>query len=144
MVNRKAIPEKMKKRIYQQFQSACPFCEDDNINILEIHHIQPYAKVKKHEDNNLILVCRNCHAKIDNGEISRGEVCQKKSDALAGKLSPKKATKDENKTKCKTELEILFEIQSLEKRLEKEQSLWHVSDIQERLDKLRRELRNYR
>ena len=50
MATRKAIPEKMKKLIYQQFISACGFCRNDNINVLEIHHIQPYHEVKKHQD----------------------------------------------------------------------------------------------
>ena len=90
MATRKAIPEKMKKLIYQQFISACGFCRDDNINVLEIHHIQPYAEVKKHEEDNLFLVCRNCHAKIENNEISEADVFRKKINAIKGQLGPKK------------------------------------------------------
>ena len=90
MATRKAIPEKMKKLIYQQFISSCGFCRNDMINVLEIHHIQPYAEVKKHEEDNLFLVCRNCHAKIENNEISEADVFRKKIDAIKGQLGEKK------------------------------------------------------
>lgn len=36
---------------------------------LQIHHIVPWAKVKKHTFDNLILLCSNCHSRVTGGEI---------------------------------------------------------------------------
>ena len=41
---------------------------------LEIHHIVPWAKVKAHEFDNLILLCGICHARATKGEIDRKAV----------------------------------------------------------------------
>jgi hypothetical protein len=38
---------------------------------LQIAHIKPWSKVKKHEFDNLILLCAICHDRFDRGEIDK-------------------------------------------------------------------------
>lgn len=87
---RKPIPEKMKKTIFQQFNSECAFCFNDNINVLEIHHIENYSECKVHEEDNLILVCSNCHRKVENNEITLHQTYGRKIDAINGTLEKRK------------------------------------------------------
>jgi len=84
-VARKAISEKTKKKIYQECGMACPMCGEDNINTFEIHHIQPYADSRNHDEGNLILLCSSCHAKVTTGEINENEVLRLKIALLNGK-----------------------------------------------------------
>lgn len=37
----------------------------------EIHHIVPWSQCKKHEFDNLIALCPNCHGRAGSGEIDR-------------------------------------------------------------------------
>lgn len=55
---------------------------------MRTHHIKYYAEEQKHEFNNLILVCANCHERIHAGEILTSVVYQKKIDATSGKRHP--------------------------------------------------------
>lgn len=64
--NRKAIPSKTKKLIFQEAQSQCPFCGESDIDVLEIHHIDNEGG---NDPENLILACSNCHSKITSGSI---------------------------------------------------------------------------
>lgn len=48
---------------------AVPTCRQTSG--LEVHHIVDYARVKKHEFDNLILLCAICHARATKGEIDR-------------------------------------------------------------------------
>lgn len=47
---------------------AIPTCR--NINV-DIHHIIPWEKCKKHEYPNLIALCPNCHRMAEKNEIDR-------------------------------------------------------------------------
>jgi hypothetical protein len=70
--NRKAIPSKTKKLIFQEAQSQCPFCSESDIDVLEIHHID--KDTDNHSPENLILACSNCHSKITSGSIPESKV----------------------------------------------------------------------
>lgn len=67
-MNREAIPSELKRKILVEAGHRCaiPTCRYPTI---EIAHIEPYSKVKKHEYHNLIALCPNCHTRYDNGEI---------------------------------------------------------------------------
>lgn len=88
MSRRPSLPKKLEKAIFQQFSSRCPFCGETDIAVLQTHHIVPYAMVRKHEADNLILVCANCHDRIEAGGIPRAAVERKKREALAGIKAP--------------------------------------------------------
>jgi len=85
MTKKNSIPEMVKKKIFQEANSACPFCGENDVTTLEIHHIYERAQDGGNELENLILVCASCHSKITFGEISKSEVIRKKY-LLIGKL----------------------------------------------------------
>lgn len=72
--NDKRIPRTTEKLIFQQANSRCPFCGCDEVGLLVIHHIVPRASGGSNAPGNLILVCRNCHARIHSGTIPDEEV----------------------------------------------------------------------
>lgn len=57
-------------------QCAIPACRYPRV---EIHHIVPWAKCKKHEYHNLIALCPNCHTRAHDGEIDRKSLIKYKS-----------------------------------------------------------------
>lgn len=86
MATRPDIPKRIQKTVFQQFGARCAFCSESEISTLEIHHIEPYAEIKAHEEENLILVCGNCHSRINAGEIPKAAVYRRKVEASSGKL----------------------------------------------------------
>ena len=74
MAKRPAIPRFDEKALYQEVSSRCPLCGEDNTKALTIHHIIPFEEVKKHDLQAMIVLCANCHARADKGEISREEL----------------------------------------------------------------------
>ena len=69
-MNRPKIPAELKRRILVEAGHRCaiPTCRSTQV---EIAHIKPWSKVKKHEYDNLISLCPNCHTRFDNGEIDQ-------------------------------------------------------------------------
>ncbi|MFQ5924526.1 MAG: HNH endonuclease [Dehalococcoidia bacterium] len=47
---------------------AIPTCRHINV---DVHHIVPWEECRKHEYENLIALCPNCHRRADRGEIDR-------------------------------------------------------------------------
>lgn len=84
-MKRKAIPEKIKKSLYQEAGMTCPQCGEKDISTFEIHHITPFSEVGSHEEENLILLCSNCHAKVTSGDISESVILKLKISLLKGK-----------------------------------------------------------
>ena len=74
MANKKPIPKPTEKLIYQQAGSRCSFCSFDEIDALDIHHIVPRSEDGSNEPGNLVLACKNCHARIHSGAIPEAEV----------------------------------------------------------------------
>lgn len=70
MSQRPPISSKLKRRILVEAGHRCaiPTCRHPTT---EITHIIPWNKVKKHEYENLIALCPNCHARADKEEIDR-------------------------------------------------------------------------
>lgn len=88
MAKRKNIPQKLGKKIFQEANSKCPFCNESDIECLEIHHIYPVSKGGGSEPENLILTCSNCHSLITYGEIKTSQVIKKKYELMTeGKAS---------------------------------------------------------
>ncbi|RIK56321.1 HNH endonuclease [candidate division KSB1 bacterium] len=85
MKNQKRISSKIQKLIYQEANSACPFCRVTDIHTLQIHHINSRAQGGDNEPQNLILVCSNCHNKITTGAISENLVLRTKLLLLSEK-----------------------------------------------------------
>lgn len=62
------IPEDIKRRVRQECNFGCALC---GMPIFEYDHIEEYSKVKKHEVDNIILLCPNHHGKKNQIDISR-------------------------------------------------------------------------
>ncbi|MEP1577198.1 HNH endonuclease signature motif containing protein [Roseibium album] len=91
MKTRKALPRKLEKEIYQQFGSKCPFCGEQDVTTLQVHHIVSHAKVQRHDAKNLLLTCANCHQKIENGAIPSDDVHAAKLQVEKGETLPKQS-----------------------------------------------------
>ena len=71
---RKRIPKQTEKLVYQQAGSRCSFCGFDEVAALDLHHITPLAEGGSDEPANLILACKNCHARAHSGAIPEVKV----------------------------------------------------------------------
>ncbi len=74
----KSIPERIRKKIYQESGMACSRCGEEDVATFEIHHIKPISEGGKNEESNLILFCSNCHSKVTHGEIKTSEILKLK------------------------------------------------------------------
>ncbi|MCP4593238.1 MAG: HNH endonuclease [bacterium] len=75
---RTGVPKPMAKRLYQEVQSRCPLCDEDNVTKLTVHHIVPYAESKEHDPAHMVVLCANCHARATAGEIDRDKLYKAK------------------------------------------------------------------
>ena len=68
--NRPPIPADIKRRVLVEARHRCsiPTCRQI---ICEVHHIIPLETVKKHEYENLICLCSNCHTLVHDKKIDR-------------------------------------------------------------------------
>lgn len=73
MSSRPPIPEPLKREVRQRCGFGCIFC---GIPIYEYEHIEPWAKVRDHHSENLVLLCPNHHAEFTRGQRSKDEILQ--------------------------------------------------------------------
>ncbi len=80
-MNRESIPAELKRKLLVEAGHRCaiPTCRHPTT---EIAHIESYAKVRKHEYNNLIALCPNCHTRFDKGEIDKKSMLAYKSKLI--------------------------------------------------------------
>ncbi len=76
MTQRPKYPIEYYQILRKQANFGCAVC---GIPIMKVHHIEPYRKVKKHELNNLILLCKEHHKLADSGMISKSELYKLKA-----------------------------------------------------------------
>ncbi|WP_288926980.1 HNH endonuclease signature motif containing protein [uncultured Maritimibacter sp.] len=71
---RPSVPINIKRRLYEEsgYRCAIPTCRATSA--LEMEHIEPWAEAPKHEFENMIVLCANCHARVTKGEISKSAV----------------------------------------------------------------------
>lgn len=69
-MSRPTIPADIRRAILVEAGHRCaiPRCGSTE---LDIHHIVPWETCKRHDYDNLIALCPNCHRRADNGEIDR-------------------------------------------------------------------------
>lgn len=70
-MSERKIPRQIEKKLYQEANSRCAVCSQDDVSVLIVHHIIPYAENPRHYPRDMLVLCANCHAKADRGEISR-------------------------------------------------------------------------
>jgi len=71
----KLISDAVKTRHYFQ----CAWCGE---HLTDRHHIEEFSDGGLHTENNLILLCPNCHRDTHNGNISKQELIKRKSTHL--------------------------------------------------------------
>lgn len=70
MSSRESIPAKLRRRVLVEAGHRCAIPTCRHIDV-DVHHIIPWEKVGKHEYNNLIALCPNCHRRAHKGDIDR-------------------------------------------------------------------------
>lgn len=70
MCDRPSIPAELRRRVLVEAGHRCaiPTCRYIEV---EVHHIVPWEACQKHEYENLIALCPNCHRRADKGDIDR-------------------------------------------------------------------------
>lgn len=71
---RSSIPKPVEKLVYQQAGSRCSLCDLDDVAALDLHHIIYRSEGGTDDSGNLLLVCKNCHARIHSGEIPHAAI----------------------------------------------------------------------
>src|SRR5688572_19768925 len=68
--NRPKIPAPLRRQVLLEAGHRCSIhtCRHTQV---EIHHIIPWAQCKRHEFENLIVLCPNCHGLAESGFIDR-------------------------------------------------------------------------
>jgi len=85
--NRKKRPLKIERLLLKEIESKCPFCFDTDIERFQVHHID--SNRTNDDFENLILVCRNCHSKLDDKIITPEEAKIKKEELKKTIISSK-------------------------------------------------------
>ncbi len=71
MQNRPLIPAELKRRVLVEAGHRCAIPTCRHIDV-DVHHIIPWSECKKHEYENLIALCPNCHRRAHKkNEIDR-------------------------------------------------------------------------
>src|SRR5258707_11347680 len=70
MSERPPIPADLRRRVLVEAGHRCAIhtCQHPDV---DIHHIVPWEQCRKHEYDNLIALCPNCHRRADAEEIDR-------------------------------------------------------------------------
>lgn len=78
-MDRPAIPAELKRTLMMEagYRCSIPRCKQTPV---EIHHISPWEKVREHNYDNLIVLCCNCHARANRGEIDSKALHQYKAN----------------------------------------------------------------
>jgi len=67
---RPPIPSELRRRVLIEAGHRCAIPTCRHIDV-DVHHIVPWEQCEKHEYDNLIALCPNCHRRADRGEIDR-------------------------------------------------------------------------
>jgi len=82
MTESRYIPKKVDMEVKKASGFKCAWC---GCYLTERHHIYQFSLVKSHSEDNLILLCPNCHTEADSGKISAEELIKRKM-SLSGKV----------------------------------------------------------
>lgn len=75
------IPSDVDKAVKERHFFECAWCGE---KLLERHHIVEFSKGGEHSEENLILLCPNCHTQTHKGEINIDELKLRKSTHTIG------------------------------------------------------------
>jgi hypothetical protein len=63
MTKRKAIPQAIRDKLLVDAMHRCCMCPE-HPDVTDLHHIEPISEDGPNTEDNLVVVCPNCHAKI--------------------------------------------------------------------------------
>ncbi|WP_410668455.1 HNH endonuclease [Amycolatopsis sp. cmx-4-68] len=69
--DRPKIPAALKRELLVEAGHRCAIPTCRQATPLQFDHIEDWAKVRKHEFANMIVLCANCHARKTAGDIDR-------------------------------------------------------------------------
>jgi hypothetical protein len=73
------IPKKISDAVKKRHYFQCAWC---CINLTDRHHIVEYSDWWKHSEENLILLCPNCHRQVHDWKIPHKELIIRKSNHI--------------------------------------------------------------
>lgn len=87
--NTRHIPSMVSQNIMKRHFFECAWC---CTNLTERHHIEEFNTGGLHTEENLILLCPNCHRRVHKGQINKQDLILRKSthlkmDRLSGNFS---------------------------------------------------------
>ena len=77
--NGRYIPKPVSDAVKEKHFFQCAWCCE---NLTERHHIKEYSVGGKHTEENLILLCPNCHTDVHKNKIDKDELVSRKSTHL--------------------------------------------------------------
>ncbi len=78
-VKRRTVSDFVRRKVIHLAGNRCSFCPEDDVSILQPHHITAVSKGGSNDLENLIAVCPTCHEKIHRGTVSTAETFAKKA-----------------------------------------------------------------
>ncbi len=81
MKSRKKIPANIQAKVRKRCGFACVICGSPML--IEIDHIEEYAKVKNHDENNLTLLCSNHHLEKTKGLLPKEIIIEANKNPFA-------------------------------------------------------------
>jgi hypothetical protein len=80
--DRPEIPAELKRRLLVESGHRCALPTCRQVAPLEIEHIDDWSKVRRHDFENMIVLCANCHGRKGNGpgQIDRKSLRQYKAN----------------------------------------------------------------
>lgn len=57
------------KKYFKKYIKTCFFCNENNLNLLDVHRIYEGYKGGSYHHENVLVLCANCHRKVHSGEI---------------------------------------------------------------------------
>ena len=76
------IKKKEREKVDKSSNFKCAWC---GVNLMERHHIVPYAYGGENCSDNLILLCPNCHTLVHQGKIKKEELLGRRKK-LSGEI----------------------------------------------------------
>jgi hypothetical protein len=78
--NRPTIPTDLKRQVLIESGHRCAIPQCRHSANVDVHHIIPWSECKKHDFDNLIALCPNCHRQVHDGKIDRKSLLKYKSN----------------------------------------------------------------
>ena len=73
-IGRAAVPTELRRRLFEEAGHRCAIPTCKGTAALEMAHIEPWAKIREHSFENMIVLCAVDHTRFDRGEIELASI----------------------------------------------------------------------